>query len=91
MINGPMCSLVCFPSLKTLHLDRVRSLNDLSVRKLISSCLVLENLLVMRDETDKVTTFGITAPKLKSLKIYYLDHNYAIAPERVLDIGAPTL
>ncbi|KAL1195221.1 FBD-associated F-box protein [Cardamine amara subsp. amara] len=48
---------VCFELLKTLHLDHVIFLNDESSQKLLSSCPILEDLLLDRAVHDNVTPF----------------------------------
>ncbi|KAG7534457.1 Leucine-rich repeat 2 [Arabidopsis thaliana x Arabidopsis arenosa] len=58
---------VSFPILKTLHLSWVIYLDDESPRKLLSSCPILEDLVVNRDRDDNVTTFSIMVPSLQKL------------------------
>ncbi|KAK0571118.1 hypothetical protein LWI29_011426 [Acer saccharum] len=70
-------SVVCFPSLKTLHIEAVESNSNL-MQKLFRSCPVLEELTIHVDIelNENVMTFDITVPTLKNLNIYLLpDYN----------------
>ncbi|ESQ42793.1 hypothetical protein EUTSA_v10015729mg [Eutrema salsugineum] len=58
---------VCFQFLKTLHLRYVIYLDDETPRKLLSSCQILEVLVVNRKTNDNVTTFCIMLPSLQKL------------------------
>ncbi|XP_010476775.1 PREDICTED: putative FBD-associated F-box protein At5g56560 [Camelina sativa] len=57
------------PSVKTLHLLSVKFPSDESVESLLSSCPVLENLVVNKKEDDNVVIFNISVPTLRSLTI----------------------
>lgn len=56
---------VCFQLLKTLHLVWVIFLNDESSHKLLSSCPVLEDLVLDRAINDNVTPFSVMLPSLQ--------------------------
>ncbi|KFK27208.1 hypothetical protein AALP_AA8G350100 [Arabis alpina] len=56
---------VCFQLLKTLHLVWVIFLDDESPHKLLSSCPILEVLVLNRAEEDNVTSFFVTVPSLQ--------------------------
>lgn len=58
---------VKFQLLKTLHLCRVIFSDNESPRKLLSTCQILEVLVVKRAEYDKVTIFSIPVPSLQKL------------------------
>ncbi|XP_027171281.1 F-box/LRR-repeat protein At3g59190-like [Coffea eugenioides] len=78
-----------FPNLKILYLTSVKYQSDDSVRKFISSCLVLEQLTVVRDREDNVVTFTISAPTLKHLTIDF--RSCSDDSDRALKINAPAL
>ncbi|KAK0572859.1 hypothetical protein LWI29_038235 [Acer saccharum] len=73
-------SVVCFPSLKTLHVEvatlhiEVEDLNSNLMQKFFRSCPVLEELTIRVDIelNENVMTFDITVPTLKTLNIYLL-------------------
>ncbi|KAG7538206.1 F-box-like domain superfamily [Arabidopsis suecica] len=56
-------------SLKSLHLLSVKFSGDESAERLLSSCPVLENLVVNKKEVDNVMIFNISVPTLRSLSI----------------------
>ncbi|KAL1195219.1 FBD-associated F-box protein [Cardamine amara subsp. amara] len=58
---------VCFQFLKTLHLRWVIYLDDESPQKILSSCKVLEDLVVNRDRDDNLKIFSIRVPLLQKL------------------------
>ncbi|OMO57169.1 hypothetical protein CCACVL1_25944 [Corchorus capsularis] len=58
---------VCFPSLKKLHLDSLIYVDDSSMQRLFSSCLVLEELYLKRVRGDCVLIANILIPSLKRL------------------------
>ncbi|OMO56230.1 hypothetical protein COLO4_35728 [Corchorus olitorius] len=58
---------VCFPSLKKLHLDSLIFVDDSSMQRLFSSCLVLEELYLKRVRGDCVLIANILIPSLKRL------------------------
>ncbi|TXG62222.1 hypothetical protein EZV62_013585 [Acer yangbiense] len=66
-------SVVCFPSLKTLHIEAVESNSNL-MQKFFCSCPVLEELTICVDIelNENVMTFDITVPTLKTLNIFLL-------------------
>ncbi|EOA14364.1 hypothetical protein CARUB_v10027549mg, partial [Capsella rubella] len=77
---------VSFPLLKTLHLRSVIFLDDESPQKLLSSCKVLEVLVVKRVTEDNVKSFSITVPSLR--KLIYLNVN---SGEGLFALNAPSL
>ncbi|KAL0729118.1 hypothetical protein Bca4012_025211 [Brassica carinata] len=58
---------VCFHLLKTLHLICVIYLDDETPQKLLSSCKILQDLVVHRVKDDNVTIFSIMVPSLQKL------------------------
>ncbi|XVE80338.1 hypothetical protein DITRI_Ditri14bG0131900 [Diplodiscus trichospermus] len=62
---------ICFPSLKILHLSGIRFPDDDSSRRLFSSCLVLEELVVHTCFLKKQCRFNVSNPTLKRLTIAY--------------------
>ncbi|CAI9091803.1 OLC1v1026918C1 [Oldenlandia corymbosa var. corymbosa] len=85
------------PNLKILELDSVRYQDDESLSDLISCCLVLESLTILRSWNDNVGKLRIHSSTLKSLKVhpggeYYEDErNRVIRDEVALDINSPVL
>ncbi|CAH8377213.1 unnamed protein product [Eruca vesicaria subsp. sativa] len=63
-------SLPSFPTLKTLSLVSVMYPGDEFVRRFLSSCHVLEDLVVELCLHDNVTIFTIKVPSLKSASLY---------------------
>ncbi|KAL1199908.1 F-box/FBD/LRR-repeat protein [Cardamine amara subsp. amara] len=63
-------SPVLMKSLRTLHLVFVHYKDDASIRKLLSGCPILEELVVDRGEDCNVEIFTIEVPSLKRLSIY---------------------
>ena len=75
-------SLIWFPSLKVLHLRSVEFSTDDSAQKLLSSCPVLEELVIERWRLDELWVFNVSAPTLKSLAIYFSVDGLACIAER---------
>ncbi|XP_059671124.1 F-box/FBD/LRR-repeat protein At5g56420-like, partial [Cornus florida] len=67
VLNVP--SLVCLRSLKILHLNAVKFLDDDSTGRLFSSCPVLEDLTMFRCCWENINVLNISALALKSLTI----------------------
>ncbi|XVF67432.1 hypothetical protein PTKIN_Ptkin10aG0120700 [Pterospermum kingtungense] len=82
---------VCFPNLKTLHLENVNFVDNDSVRRLFSSCLVLEELVICySDPWQDTTEINISNPSLKRLTIRYTDSDGFGHHHRIV-IDAPSL
>lgn len=60
-------STVWLPSLKILHLRSVEYSNHDSIQKLLSGCLILEELLIEREEEDNQLVLNVSVPALKIL------------------------
>ncbi|KAL0734886.1 hypothetical protein Bca4012_011096 [Brassica carinata] len=60
---------VSFPSLKTLSLVSMKYPGDEFIRKLLSSCPVLEDLFVVKCRGDNVTRLVVRVPSLKFLTV----------------------
>ncbi|XP_019095875.1 PREDICTED: putative FBD-associated F-box protein At5g56430 [Camelina sativa] len=69
-------STTCFRSLKSLSLLDVWFSSDETVTRLLSCCPILETLVVHRLGRDKVKTFAICVPSLKSLTIRHIVGGY---------------
>ncbi|KAM7472587.1 hypothetical protein LguiA_010770 [Lonicera macranthoides] len=80
---------VGLPSLKILHLHRVKYEDEECVRKLFRSCPVLEDLVIERYDEDGATTFNISSASLIRLKIYFAFHEQIT--RSVLQINTPAL
>lgn len=76
---------VRFPLLKVLHLRWLIYLDDETPQKLLSSCKILEELVVERNSNDNVTTMPINVPSLQKL-VYNGESN-----EVVFELNAPSL
>ncbi|CAN7122170.1 unnamed protein product [Brassica rapa subsp. narinosa] len=63
-------SYVCFKSLKTLHLLDVKYFDEQSLPHLLSSCYVLEDLVVQRCPGDNVKIVSVNAACLKTLTLH---------------------
>ncbi|KAF3536839.1 hypothetical protein F2Q69_00019491 [Brassica cretica] len=63
-------SYVCFKSLKTLHLLDVKYFDEQSLPHLLSSCSVLEDLVVQRCPGDNVKIVSVNAACLKTLTLH---------------------
>ncbi|CAF1698804.1 BnaC03g13550D [Brassica napus] len=61
---------VCFKLLKTLHLDEVIYLDNVTPKKLLSCCPILQVLDLDRAENDNVRRFSITVPSLQRFDYY---------------------
>ncbi|XP_065859936.1 FBD-associated F-box protein At4g10400-like [Euphorbia lathyris] len=61
---------VCFPSLRVLNLVYVMLVDDASMHKLLSSCPVLEKLLIVIGKNDFVRVLNISIPSLRKLIIH---------------------
>ncbi|XP_059624188.1 F-box protein At4g22280-like [Cornus florida] len=66
-LNVP--SMVCLPSLKILHLDKIKFSDDDSTERLVSSCPVLEDLALINCFWKNINVLNISALALKSLTI----------------------
>ncbi|CAA7015381.1 unnamed protein product [Microthlaspi erraticum] len=62
--------MACLPSLKSLQLYDMRRVDDKSFQRLLSSCPVLEDLLVSTPYYDYRRDFTIIVPSLKRLSLY---------------------
>ncbi|KAK9269699.1 hypothetical protein L1049_001477 [Liquidambar formosana] len=60
---------VCLPKLEDLYLDSIEFSDDDSIRRLISSSPVLEELMVVKCGFKNIRVFRVSAPKLKKLII----------------------
>lgn len=58
---------VCFQLLKTLHLSCLIYLDDETPKNLLSSCKILQELVVHRVKNDNVTVYSIMVPSLQKL------------------------
>ncbi|KAE8696850.1 hypothetical protein F3Y22_tig00110637pilonHSYRG00081 [Hibiscus syriacus] len=79
---------VCFQSLKILQLDRVQYANDGSLKKLLSSCPILEDLIVERTWNDGILVLDINVTSLKRINVQRL--SFGTGCHKVL-INAPLL
>ncbi|CAA7024545.1 unnamed protein product [Microthlaspi erraticum] len=61
--------VVCLPSLKTLQLLRVTYLNEDSLRLLLSSCPVLEDLCIKLERDDNKSVIVVNVPSLQRLTL----------------------
>ncbi|KAJ9672817.1 hypothetical protein PVL29_026165 [Vitis rotundifolia] len=66
-------STVWLPSLKILHLRSVEYSNHDSIQKLLSGCLILEELLIEREEEDNQLVLNVSVPALKILNRFVVD------------------
>ncbi|KAK3009165.1 hypothetical protein RJ639_014065 [Escallonia herrerae] len=88
VLNFPM-PCVCFPNLKVLFLDNILYKDDDSIQNLLSSCPVLEDLVLLRNQTDNLRTFNVTSQTLKKLLVRFrLAH--VCEPKKIV-IDAPAL
>lgn len=62
---------IYLPSLTILHLRSLVYLDDISVRKLFSSCPILEELEVVRSDWDNVRCFIVKVPSLRRLSLCF--------------------
>ncbi|GMI65338.1 hypothetical protein like AT3G59200 [Hibiscus trionum] len=62
---------VHFPNLETLHLYKVKFLNDDSVKNLFSSCTSLADVVICRCNMKNISSFNISHHSLKRLTILY--------------------
>lgn len=69
-------SPVSFPSLKKLSLTCVKHGGEEFVNKLLSSCPVLEDLVVEQCEDDSVTIMSVRVPSLKRLVLNRFEHKF---------------
>nr|VDC62633.1 unnamed protein product [Brassica rapa] len=61
--------MVSLPSLKTMKLQKVRYFNEEILQQLLSSCPVLEDLVVDLDEEDTTRKLTVVVPSLQSLSL----------------------
>ncbi|ESQ39578.1 hypothetical protein EUTSA_v10001111mg [Eutrema salsugineum] len=80
-------SLGCLPSLKTLCLSSVVYKDEVSLVRFLSSCPVLEKLLVKRKKADNVAKFCVKVPSLLFFSYYSCHYEYT----RCLVIDTPAL
>ncbi|CAL9217413.1 unnamed protein product [Arabidopsis halleri] len=84
-------SHVSFPSLKSLVLVSVKYPGDEFLSSLLSSCHVLEDLVLEQCPDDNVITFTIRVPSLKSLVLQTSRHIYEDDDPHGCVIDAPSL
>ncbi|KAI8552769.1 hypothetical protein RHMOL_Rhmol06G0293300 [Rhododendron molle] len=60
---------VCLPNLKTLCLNSLIYLDDGLIRKFLSGCPALEDLVIKRPEWDNMWTLDVSVPSLKRLTL----------------------
>ncbi|KAK2977567.1 hypothetical protein RJ640_006046, partial [Escallonia rubra] len=70
VLNFPM-PCVCFPNLKVLLLDNIVYKDDDSIQNLLSSCPVLEDLVLFRNRADNLKTLNVTSQVLKKLLVRF--------------------
>ncbi|KAM7524403.1 hypothetical protein LguiA_014305 [Lonicera macranthoides] len=68
VLNIPMTS-ICFPNLKVLALVSIIYKDDYSAQNLLSSCPVLEDLVIVRETNDNLGTLNVTSGSLKNLVV----------------------
>ncbi|KAJ4873373.1 putative FBD-associated F-box protein [Raphanus sativus] len=83
-------SPISFPSLKTLSLKSIKYPSGEFVKKLLSNCHVLEDLVVEQCQADNVNIFTVIVPSLKSLVLKTLDERLANDTQGFV-IDAPSL
>ncbi|CAA7062490.1 unnamed protein product [Microthlaspi erraticum] len=89
LVNVSPDSPVCFRSLKSLHLERVRYSCDESFCRILSACPVLEDLFLDRlSRVEKL--FTIPVPSLQRLTIVHRD-GYFIDDDPIFVINVPSL
>ncbi|XP_010467637.1 PREDICTED: FBD-associated F-box protein At5g56370-like [Camelina sativa] len=76
---------ISFPLLKVLHLRWVIYVDNETPQKLLSSCHIIEDLVVDRKRNDNVTTFPITLPSLR--KLFY----NGVSKDDMFELNAPSL
>ena len=79
------------PSLKILRLYEICYISHNSFSSLCSACPILEDLKVLRDDTDNVTNFKINVPTLKRLYIELVSCLTGEPPDFKVEIYAPVL
>ncbi|XP_039061167.1 F-box/LRR-repeat protein At4g14096-like [Hibiscus syriacus] len=62
---------ICLPNLKTLELRSIKFEDDDSVKRLFSSCHVLEDLSIFDCDMRNITCLKISNPSLKSLTLVF--------------------
>ncbi|KAG8472441.1 hypothetical protein CXB51_034188 [Gossypium anomalum] len=77
----------CLPNLKGLHLTFLKFSDDESIRRLLSSCNSLEELLVQSCELSNLNKLSVCHPTLKRLTI----SGGFIAPSCEVEINTPNL
>ncbi|XVF77575.1 hypothetical protein PTKIN_Ptkin14bG0056200 [Pterospermum kingtungense] len=81
---------VCFPSLKILHFSGIEIPDDDSIRRLVSSCCMLEELVVMICVLQRQCEFNVCSLTLKRLTINYTWRLYGDYGVKI-KIDAPSL
>ncbi|XP_020868799.1 probable FBD-associated F-box protein At1g32375 [Arabidopsis lyrata subsp. lyrata] len=84
-------SHVSFPALKSLVLVSVKYPGDEFLSSLLSSCHVLEDLVLKQCPDDNVITFTIRVPSLKSLVLHTSRHIYEDDDAHGCVLDAPSL
>ncbi|CAH8376362.1 unnamed protein product [Eruca vesicaria subsp. sativa] len=84
LVDFPTSS--CFPSLEKLELQYVMYKDEASLVNLLSSCPVLESLVVKRNEDDNVAKFSVKVPSLRFL-LYSNDNKSMTDENDVVDAG----
>ncbi|OMP02165.1 hypothetical protein COLO4_11298 [Corchorus olitorius] len=59
----------CFPNLKNLCVTNIKFTDDDTVQRLISSCLVLEDLVIDECRFEKISVLNICTPSVKRLEL----------------------
>ncbi|GMI63718.1 hypothetical protein like AT5G62970 [Hibiscus trionum] len=83
-------SHVCLPSLKILELRRIVFEDDDSIKRLFSSCPILEDLSIYSCNTQNITRLIISNPSLKSLTLAFKG-NFPHVPSLDIVIDLPSL
>ncbi|XP_055960606.1 putative F-box/LRR-repeat protein At3g42770 [Mercurialis annua] len=66
----------CFPHLKTLHLDSIDFLEDSTFHKFISSCPLLEDLVLLECKVEFIKLLKMSAPALKYLSMDFFSYEH---------------
>ncbi|KAK3024286.1 hypothetical protein RJ639_043148 [Escallonia herrerae] len=85
LLNVPLD--VSLPSLKSLYLESINYRGDASIKRLLSSCHVLEELIIPRFGEDNVWTFDVSVPSLKRLTLDFTGCDEALYGEEELADG----
>ncbi|CAL9241343.1 unnamed protein product [Arabidopsis halleri] len=91
VFDAPRSELVSLPCLKTMHLEAVKFDGESILEALISSCSVLDELIIVTHHGDFLGVVCVRSPSLRRFKLESMREEYEECEDPDVEIDAPKL